>query len=145
MRVGIIGGGVIGLCCAYYLKKDGHEVTVIDSGGFTSGCSWGNAGMIVPSHLVPLAAPGMIAKGIRWMFNSASPFYVRPRLDFDLLQWGIQFYRHATDENVRKAAPALRDMSLYSKVRLRELASEFSFDFGYAERGLVMLYQTAST
>ena len=61
---------MIGLCSAYYLNRDGHEVSVFDSGQMNEGCSFGNAGMIVPSHIVPLAAPGMIAKGIRWMFNS---------------------------------------------------------------------------
>ena len=75
-KVGIIGGGIIGLSSAYYLQKAGHQVTVIDKGDLQDGCSFGNAGMIVPSHFIPLAAPGMVSKGIRWMFNAKSPFYV---------------------------------------------------------------------
>ena len=73
-NIGIIGGGIIGLCSAYYLSKSGHKVTIIDQTDLTDGCSFGNAGMIVPSHLIPLAAPGMIAKGMRCMFQSSSPF-----------------------------------------------------------------------
>lgn len=144
-KVGIIGGGIIGLCSAYYLKKAGHEVSIFDQSNLLDGCSFGNAGMIVPSHMIPLAAPGMISKGIRWMFNSTSPFYVRPRLSGDLLKWGYQFYRHSTRAHVEKSVPALKELSLFSKAQYQQLAKELPFDFGYHERGLLMLYQTKET
>ncbi|MBP9873609.1 MAG: FAD-dependent oxidoreductase, partial [Haliscomenobacter sp.] len=92
MSVHIIGGGIAGLCSAWYLRKAGFEVSVIDKGDLTDGCSFGNAGMIVPSHFIPMAAPGVIAQGIRWMFDSKSPFYIKPRLDLDLAQWLCAFY-----------------------------------------------------
>ena len=114
-NIGIIGGGIIGLCSAYYLSKSGHKVTIIDQTDLTDGCSFGNAGMIVPSHLIPLAAPGMIAKGMRWMFQSSSPFYVRPRLSLDLVRWGYYFYKSSTKEHVVRAIPALREISLLSR------------------------------
>jgi len=140
--IGIIGGGIIGLSCAYYLTKAGHRVTVMDMGSFDEGCSLGNAGMIVPSHFVPLAAPGMISKGIRWMFNSESPFYVKPRLNYDLLRWGYLFYKSATQEKMKSSIPALKALSLLSKALYREWSKELPFDFGFQERGLMMLYQT---
>ncbi|HNR75111.1 MAG TPA: FAD-dependent oxidoreductase [Cyclobacteriaceae bacterium] len=145
MRVLIIGGGIIGLSSAYYLNKAGYDVTVIDKGDLSDGCSHGNAGMIVPSHIIPLAAPGMISKGIRWMFDSTSPFYVRPRVNFDLLKWGWTFYRHANKMHVAKSIPALKELSLYSKACYQQLVKDLPFDFGYAERGLLMLYQTPET
>ncbi len=145
MKIGIIGGGIIGLSSAYYLNKAGHQVTIIDQSDLTMGCSFGNAGMIVPSHIVPLAAPGMISKGIRWMFNSTSPFYVKPRLSGDLIKWGYHFYKSATKEHVAKSAPALRDLSLFSKAMYQQLAKDLPFDFGYHERGLLMLYKTKET
>lgn len=145
MKLAILGGGIIGLSSAYYLNEAGHEVTIIDKGDLSDGCSHGNAGMIVPSHIIPLAAPGMIAKGIRWMFNSTSPFYVRPRLSTDLLKWGWEFYRHANKDHVTKSIPALKELSLFSKTCYQQLSKELPFDFGYAERGLLMLYQTAQT
>jgi len=142
MKIGIIGGGVIGLSSAYYLQRSGHEVTVIDQGDLTNGCSYGNAGMIVPSHFIPLAAPGMIAKGIRWMFNSSSPFYVKPQLSFDLIKWGYHFYKNSNQHHVEKSAPALKEISLLSKALYQQLAKELPFDFSYHERGLLMLYKT---
>jgi D-amino-acid dehydrogenase len=144
-HVGVIGGGIIGLSSAYYLLKAGHEVTLIDQGDLKDGCSFGNAGMIVPSHIIPLASPGMISKGIRWMFNSTSPFYVKPRLSGSLIKWGWQFYRHATKKHVECAAPALKELSLLSRAMYQQLANELPFDFGFHERGLLMLYQTKET
>ena len=145
MRVGIIGGGIIGLSSAYYLAKAGHQVTIIEQSEMKDGCSFGNAGMIVPSHLIPLAAPGMISKGIRWMFNPSSPFYVKPRLSGDLIKWGYHFYKSATKEHVERSAPALKEISLFSKSMFKQLSTELPFDFGYHERGLLMLYKTKET
>jgi D-amino-acid dehydrogenase len=145
MKVAIIGGGIIGVASAYYLNKAGHDVVIFEQGDLKDGCSIGNAGMIVPSHIIPLAAPGMISKGIKWMFNSSSPFYVKPRMNGDLIKWGYHFYRSATKDHVAKSAPALKEISVLSKVLYQQLATELPFDFGFQERGLLMLYQTKET
>ena len=95
-RVLIIGGGVIGLSCAYFAAQRGYQVAVIDRNPKErNGCSFGNAGMIVPSHFVPLAAPGMVALGLKWMWNPESPFYIRPRLNLELFSWAFRFWRAA--------------------------------------------------
>lgn len=141
-NVAIVGGGIVGLFCAYYLNQSGHRVTVFDKSNLDDNCSVGNAGMIVPSHIIPLAAPGMIAKGIRWMFNPKSPFYVKPRLNGRLIKWGLKFYSHATKEHVEKSIPLLRAISLLSKSLYQELNEEQRLNFGYEERGLLMLYQS---
>ncbi|AEI50163.1 NAD(P)/FAD-dependent oxidoreductase [Runella slithyformis] len=143
--VTIIGGGVSGLFSAYYLQKAGYSVTIIEQGSFADGCSFGNAGMIVPSHIVPLAQPGMISKGLRWMLKSTSPFYVKPRLSWDLMKWGMLFWKHSTEEHVRRSIPVLRDISLLSKKLFQELAASGEADFGWHERGLLMLYKNADT
>lgn len=143
-RVLIIGGGVIGLCTAYYAARQGHRVTVIDRDrADDEGCSYGNAGMIVPSHFVPLAAPGMVALGLKWMWNPASPFYIQPRLDWDLLNWAFKFWRAATPERAARAAPLLRDLHLASRACFEELA-ELS-DFGFVKKGLLMLCKMQHT
>ena len=140
-KVGIVGGGIIGLCSAYYLAKEGYEVSVFDESAMDNGCSYGNAGMIVPSHIIPLAQPGMIAQGMRWMFDSQSPFYVKPRLNTDLLKWGWQFYKHANRNHVEKAMPALRNLSMLSKELYQDFAKENN-SFFYEEKGLLMLYKS---
>lgn len=141
-KIGIIGGGVIGLCSAYYLLKEGYEVTVFDQGDMSFGCSYLNAGMIVPSHIVPLAAPGIVGKGIKWMFKSDSPFAFHFSLHKDILRWIWLFNRSATTKNVQYAIPYLRDISWLSKSLYRQFAQTNGFDFGYSEHGLMMLYQT---
>lgn len=141
-RVIVLGGGVIGLCSAYYALRRGLPVTVVEresEGG--DNCSLGNAGMIVPSHFIPLAAPGMIAKGLRWMFNPESPFYIRPRLDPALARWGWLFYRHSTPGHVERSKELLRDLNLESRRLFLELAAED--DFGLAKGGMLMLCKTA--
>lgn len=143
--VTIIGGGVSGLFSAYYLQKEGIKVTLIERGNFTDGCSLGNAGMIVPSHIIPLAQPGMIAKGLQWMLKSTSPFYIKPRLSWDLMHWGMLFWKHATKDHVQRSIPFLRDISLLSKQLFQALATEGEIDFGWHERGLLMLYKNAAT
>lgn len=141
-RVILVGGGVISLCSAYYSLKRGFSVTIIERekpGG--DNCSMGNAGMIVPSHFIPLAAPGMISKGLRWMLNPESPFFVRPRLNLDLMRWGWLFYRHSTERHVANSSSLLRDLNLESRRLFGELAEEE--DFGLMRRGLLMLCKTA--
>lgn len=137
----IIGGGVIGLASAYYLAKAGHPVTVLDKDDMQGGCSYGNAGMIVPSHIIPLAQPGVMAQGLRWLLDNQSPFYVQPRLSLDLLRWGLAFWRAATAAHVRRSMPVLRDISLLSKGLYQALAAAEG-GFMYQEKGLLMLYRT---
>ena len=109
----VIGGGIIGMFSAYYLTKAGHKVTIIDKSDMLNGCSYGNAGMIVPSHFIPLAQPGMISKGMVWMFSSKSPFYVKPRINKELLSWGKDFYHYSDENHVEASKKPLLDLSLF--------------------------------
>ena len=139
----IIGGGIVGLCSAYYLQKEGHEVTVIDKSDLSSGASFVNAGYITPSHIIPLAAPGMITKGIKWMFNSSSPFYIKPRFDIDLIKWSWYFHRASTQEKVAKAIPVIKDINLLSRDLFESIkASGDLGDFHLERKGLLMLFKT---
>lgn len=139
----IIGGGIVGLFSAYFLQKEGIDVTVIDKSDLNDNCSTGNAGMIVPSHIIPLAAPGMITKGISWMFSSKSPFYIHPRLDFKLAQWCLLFFKAANESQVKKAIPFLKNLSLLSKALYLEFRQEHPESaIALVEKGLMMAYQT---
>lgn len=145
-QVLVLGAGVVGLCTALHAARRGHRVTVMEQhGAQRDGCSFGNAGMIVPSHFTPLAAPGMVALGLKWMWNPESPFWIKPGLDPDLLRWCWQFWRAATPEHVRRSAPLLRDLSLRSRALFEELAAECGNEFGLTRRGLLMLCKTEHT
>jgi D-amino-acid dehydrogenase len=142
MKAVIIGGGIIGLCSAYYLQQSGWHVTVLERNDLTDSCSFGNAGMIVPSHFIPLASPGIIAQGIRWMFDSKSPFYVKPSFSRSMANWGIQFIRHANKKNVEHGAPYLRDLSLLSYYLYEELEKKPGFNFALEQKGILMYFKT---
>ncbi len=137
----VIGGGVVGLCAAYYLRRSGREVTVLTRDPVGTGASAGNAGMTVPSHVVPLASPGVIAQGLRWLAHPESPFFIKPRADVDLARWLLTFRRHCTERHVAHAAPLLRDLSLASVALFEEMQKDLG-DFGYAQTGLLMLFHT---
>ena len=143
-QVLIVGAGVVGLSSALHAARRGHRVTVVDrrapDGG---GCSFGNAGMVVPSHFVPLAAPGMVALGLRRMWNPESPFYIKPRLSADLLRWGFRFWQAATEARVARAAPLLRDLHLAGRAGFEEWTAAFGDDFGLTKNGILMLCRTA--
>lgn len=142
-KVVVIGGGIIGLSCAYYLHKEGYSVTIIDKSDITSGASFVNAGYITPSHIIPLASPGMILKGIKWMFNSASPFYMKPRLDFSFLKWAWYFHKSSTLENVEKAIPVIKDINILSRELYKNIKDSGDLgDFQLERKGLLMLYKT---
>ena len=140
----IIGGGVIGLSTAYYALKQGFQVTVLDSNGPDAGnCSSANAGMIVPSHFIPLAAPGVISKGLRWLLDKESPFYVRPRISLELALWGWLFCQHANQDHVDAVRHLLCELNLESRRLFQELSQDE--DFGLQSCGLLMLCQSQKT
>lgn len=135
----ILGGGVSGLSAAEACARNGHRVTLIERNGEQrSGCSFGNAGMVVPSHFVPMAAPGVVMQGLKWMWNPESPFYIKPRVDLDLTRWGMWFIKSATAAHVERCSPVLRDLHLASRHAYLELAAQGE-DFGLVSKGLLML------
>ena len=138
-HVTILGAGVVGLSTALYCARRGMQVTIIERNpAQRDGCSFGNAGMIVPSHFIPLAAPGMVRQGFMWMWHPEAPFYIKPRLDLDLLRWGMKFWQAATKQRVAAAAPVLRDLALLS----RQCFEQIGFDIGLVQKGSLMLCQT---
>ena len=141
-KVIVIGAGIAGLSSAYYLMKDGWEVCILEKGDGLNNCSYGNAGMIVPSHFTPLAAPGIVAQGVKWMLSSKSPFYVRPSLNFSLIDWGLKFLKHSNEKHVLKNAEAIRDLNLSSSTLYDRLVQEEGFDFDLKQNGIMMLYKS---
>jgi D-amino-acid dehydrogenase len=142
-RVLIIGAGVIGCCTGYYLAQRGCRVTLVDQGDADrQGCSFGNAGLVVPSHFVPLAAPGMLGMALRMMLNSRSPFYIQPRWDPELISWGLRFCQASTAAHVARSAPLLRDLNMASRACYEQLSEIPGHNFGLVREGLLMLCKT---
>src|SRR5262249_4437243 len=120
-----------------------HSVVVLERGApERDGCSFANAGMLVPSHFVPLASPGVIAQGLRWMWDPESPFHVKPRLSGDLLDWAWKLSRASTPGRAERAAPVLRDLHLASRAIYEQWAAQWDNAFGLVEKGLLMLCRT---
>lgn len=136
----IVGTGAVGLCAAYYLKKSGCKVTILEKGAIANGCSSGNAGLIVPSHFVPLAAPGVITQGLKWMFNPESPFYIKPRFNTDLLSWLWKFSRSCNEAHVRRSMPLLRNLNMASRALFDDLEEALPVNFNLEKLGLFLLY-----
>jgi D-amino-acid dehydrogenase len=136
----VIGGGVIGVCSAYYLASRGLDVVLIEKDEIASGCSSGNGGLIVPSHAMPLASPGALGDGLRWMLDPASPFYIKPRFDIDLLRWLVRFVSASRTPAVLRSLPILRDLLFASRALFDELAQTAGYDFGFEGHGSLLVF-----
>lgn len=121
----IVGGGVVGMSCAYYLTRAGARVTVIEATtvGDPLACSYGNQGLICPSHAVPIAAPGVITQGLGWLFDPTSPLYIRRPWRPEMSRWLWQFARAATKKRAEVATAAMAEFLQHSYNLHKEIAS----------------------
>ena len=133
---------MVGLCVALECLRRGFAVTLVDrERSDRRSCSFGNAGMIVPSHFIPLAAPGAVLQGLKWMLDPVAPFRIVPRPSWDLLAWLVRFARAATRAHVDRAAPLLRDLCLASRAAYEDLTAR-GCDFGLVKEGLLVVCRT---
>jgi D-amino-acid dehydrogenase len=138
----IIGGGAIGICCAFYLNALGKNVLLVEKDDICAGSSYGNAGLIVPSYSIPLAAPGAVSQGLKWMFKPQSPFYIKPRLDRKLLAWLWKFRAACNIHHVRQSIPVLHDLHSASLNLYDKLANIEGMDFALEKKGMLELFKT---
>ena len=141
-KVIIIGGGVIGLCSAYYLIKEGHQVIVVDQSSMDHGASYVNAGYLTPSHFIPLSAPGVMKQGLLSMFDPTSPLFIKPRLDKYFLEWAWAFNRSCSSANVARSIKVIKDINLWSADLFSEIRSSEGFTFQLENKGLLILCLT---
>lgn len=138
----IIGGGPVGLSCAYYLLKSGRSVTVLDAKEIGKGSGSGNAGHIVPSHIIPLAASGVVTSALKWMLDPAhSPFGLKIRLDLKYISWLIQFASACNEANVQRALEPLKTLGQLSAENFAKIVVEEKFDCHYQSTGFLNLYK----
>jgi len=139
----VIGGGMMGVCTAYYLAEQGGDVTLVEKGEVGSGCSNANAGLLVPGHSMPLATPGIIAKGIRWMLSPESPFYIKVRSDRDLFSWLWRFRQACRAEKMHQSMEYLCQLNSASKQLFEDLSARGA-EFFFEKRGLLIVCKTKS-
>ena len=137
----VVGGGVIGLSTALELQRRGWKVTVLERETARDGCSYVNAGMIVPSHFIPIAAPGAVASGFRWMLSAKSPFSIALPRNLSDIRWLLGFLRSANTANVKAAAEPLVNLHLSS--RRSYIESQKSLGVAVHTKGIVVLYRTS--
>jgi D-amino-acid dehydrogenase len=139
----VIGGGIIGLACAHYLERHGRRPLLVERGEVGRGSSHGNAGLIAPSHSIPLPAPGVVRQGLRWLADPESPFFIRLRLDPALTRWLLRFARAARRGPMVRGIPILRDLNRLSAALYAELTRDGSASgLAYQTGGVVNVYRS---
>jgi D-amino-acid dehydrogenase len=138
----VVGSGVIGTACAYYLMRSGWKVSVIDRGRPAGGSSHANCGFICPSHILPLAEPGMVGQALRSLLRRNSPFAIKPRLDPALWSWLLRFARRCNERDMIQAGRGIQPLLLSSLELYRGLVAGESLDCEFEERGMLFAYRS---
>jgi D-amino-acid dehydrogenase len=141
-RVLVVGAGVVGVACAYYLRRAGCEVTLIDRGRVGQGCSHANCGFVCPSHVLPLAGPGVIGKTLRTFLQKDSPLVVRPRLDPALWSWLVRFTLRCNRQAMLRAGHAIQALLESSRALYGELMALGRIEAEWEERGLLFVFRS---
>jgi D-amino-acid dehydrogenase len=145
VHVVVLGAGLVGVASAWYLRQDGHEVTVIDrqpSVGLET--SFANGGQISTSHAEPWANPGAPARVLRWLGREDSPLLWRLRADPAQWAWGLRFLRECTPERTRRNIVAILRLALHSRALLKELRSALGLEYDQQSRGILHFYTDAT-
>jgi len=143
MHVVVLGGGVIGVACAYQLALAGHEVTVLDrqlAPGMET--SHANAGEVSPGYSAPWAGPGVPIKAIKWLLMQHRPLVIRPHLDLGLVRWGLAMLRNCTAARYEVNKSRMVRLAEYSRDRLRDLRDETGIHYDERMQGTLQLFRT---
>src|SRR3954471_19124112 len=141
-RVGVIGAGIVGVCAASWLQRDGHSVFLVEPGNPGEGASFGNAGCFNGSSVTPVAMPGVIRNGPRWLMDPLGPLSLRWSYLPSILPYLYRFMRAATPEKVRAQAKALRPLIAPTVPLVRELARDAGADGLVHQRGHLYVYRS---
>lgn len=141
-RTVVVGGGVVGACCAYYLAKAGRSVTLIDASGFGSGCSHGNCGYVCPSHVLPLAVPGSLRTILKVMARRGSPIRLSPGVLLRDPGWFLAFARRCNEAHMLDAAVAIAGLLRSSRSLFEELIRDERIECGWETKGLLFVFRS---
>jgi D-amino-acid dehydrogenase len=141
MKVMVLGAGVVGVTSAWYLAKDGHEVTVVDRRpGAGLETSFANGGQISVSQAEPWSNPGAPAKILEWLGDEQAPLLFRPMLSPRQWKWGAQFLYECLPGRTRDNTVQILRLAIYSGQQLRLLREKTGVRYDHLERGILQLY-----
>src|SRR3989338_9636389 len=138
----VIGCGVIGVACAYYLSKEGLRVRLLEKDRIGSGASHANCGLLSPSQALPLATPGVIGKGLRWLLRKDSPLFIKARFDPALMMWLGRFALRCNDRDMRASIDALCPILSGSRALYERLFQEESMACEWSPSGSLSVFRT---
>jgi len=140
----ILGGGVIGLACAYYLLEAGRGVTILEQGTAGCGSSHGNCGTLTPSHATPLAMPGVIGPALRTLLHPDAPLRIAPRIDPRLWRWLFGLARRCNWSDFRAATRAKAPLLVESRKLIEALVRKESLDCEFESSGTLYVFRNAA-
>jgi D-amino-acid dehydrogenase len=144
LKICVIGAGIAGLCAAWHLADDGHEVVVLDrEAGPGLGTSRANGGQLSYSYVAPLAAPGVPRKGLGWMLDAEAPLRLRPQMDPRLWRWLLGFLRASRPENFEAGTRAMLRLAYHSRDVLAAMMAGERLDFHYRQNGKLVVFREA--
>jgi len=145
VRVLVLGAGVVGTTCAWYLREAGHEVTVVDrQAGAARETSLANGGQISTSHSEPWANPGAPRRILGWLGREEAPLLFRPRLDLQQWLWSLAFLRECLPARTTANIRSIVRLALHSRAELQALRSRLSLDYDCVQRGILHFYTDRS-
>ena len=143
MHIMILGSGVIGTSCAWYLSQAGHQVTVIDrQSGPALETSFANAGEVSPGYSAPWAGPGVPVKAIKWMLMHHSPLVIWPMLDWAMWRWGAAMLRNCTEARYAINQSRMVRLAEYRRDCLRDLRAQTGISYDERTQGTLQLFRT---
>ncbi|WP_431509284.1 D-amino acid dehydrogenase [Variovorax sp. DAIF25] len=143
MRVLVLGSGVIGTSVAYYLARDGHEVTVLERQPAPAlETSFANAGEVSPGYSAPWAGPGVPLKAVKWMLMQHSPLVIKPMLDPAMWRWGLAMLRNCTQARYEVNKARMVRLAEYSRDCLKALRADTGIAYDERMQGTLQLFRS---
>lgn len=143
-RVVVVGGGLIGTASALFLARAGWRVTLIERRAIGGGSSGGNCGLVYPSHILPLAEPGMVALGLKALLCRNAPLKIKPRLDPALWSWFLHFARHCNTRDMLASAGGIQPLLESSLGLFRRMVENEGLECEWERNGLLFVYESTA-
>ena len=139
-HIAIVGGGVIGALCGWYLQQAGCKITIVDRDRFGAACSHGNCGYVSPSHVLPLCQPGVISKTLGSLFRANSPIRIKPRMSSALISWMWNFVWSCNQKSMMRSARGRHELLQASKKEYVRLIDDHQIDCEWQDVGLLFVF-----